>query len=150
MSTQCLFAAGLYCSDDSKRRCIVELIQGHQGWPHIISRPGSTLMIRRTYWLASQYRSLRRITRRMGETKAWLDGTALMISLHLTTWESTMLPRFQRSVYLFRSYSWPGRKASTHMRHRALEARPDEAFRRNTASSGPNPVLFRRNMSSPS
>lgn len=36
MSTQCLFAAGLYCTDDAKRDCIVELIQDHQGqtgWP---------------------------------------------------------------------------------------------------------------------
>lgn len=36
MSTQCLFAAGLYCTDSSKRQCIAELIQDHQshtGWP---------------------------------------------------------------------------------------------------------------------
>jgi hypothetical protein len=36
MSTQCLFAAGLYCNDDAKRRCIAELIDDHAsqtGWP---------------------------------------------------------------------------------------------------------------------
>lgn len=36
MSTQCLYAAGLYCTDDSKRACTAELIQEHQahtGWP---------------------------------------------------------------------------------------------------------------------
>ena len=36
MSTQCLFAAGLYCTDDAKRQCIAELIEDHSahtGWP---------------------------------------------------------------------------------------------------------------------
>lgn len=36
MSTQCLFAAGLFCNDEAKRTCIAELIQDHQahtGWP---------------------------------------------------------------------------------------------------------------------
>ena len=36
MSTQCLFAAGLYCTDNAKRTCIAELVQDHSnqtGWP---------------------------------------------------------------------------------------------------------------------
>lgn len=36
ISTQCLYAAGLYCNDDAKRSCILELItdhQNHTGWP---------------------------------------------------------------------------------------------------------------------
>jgi len=36
MSTQCLFAAGLYCTDMDKRDCIAELIADHSmhtGWP---------------------------------------------------------------------------------------------------------------------
>lgn len=36
MSTQCLFAAGLFCKDEAKRTCIAELIQDHHahtGWP---------------------------------------------------------------------------------------------------------------------
>lgn len=36
MSTQCLFAAGLYCTDNAKRNRIAELIQDHSahtGWP---------------------------------------------------------------------------------------------------------------------
>lgn len=36
MSTQCLFAAGLYCTDKAKRACIAELIDQHSkqtGWP---------------------------------------------------------------------------------------------------------------------
>ena len=36
MSTQCLYAAGLYCNDEAKRYCIAELIQDHSnhiGWP---------------------------------------------------------------------------------------------------------------------
>lgn len=36
MSTQCLYAAGLYCTDDGKRREIADLIEDHQnkiGWP---------------------------------------------------------------------------------------------------------------------
>lgn len=36
MSTQCLFATGMYCKDDAKRAYILELIedhQGHTGWP---------------------------------------------------------------------------------------------------------------------
>ncbi|KAK3113714.1 hypothetical protein LTR53_008717 [Teratosphaeriaceae sp. CCFEE 6253] len=36
MSTQCLFAAGLYCTDQRKRECIAELIaehSAHTGWP---------------------------------------------------------------------------------------------------------------------
>ncbi|KAK3647493.1 hypothetical protein LTR56_007987 [Elasticomyces elasticus] len=36
MSTQCLFAAGLYCTDNVKRECIAELITEHAthtGWP---------------------------------------------------------------------------------------------------------------------
>ncbi|KAK5114945.1 hypothetical protein LTR62_002104 [Meristemomyces frigidus] len=36
MSTQCLYAAGLYCNDLAKRRCIAELISEfseHTGWP---------------------------------------------------------------------------------------------------------------------
>ena len=36
MSTQCLYAAGLYCTDDTKRYCIAELIQDHSvhtAWP---------------------------------------------------------------------------------------------------------------------
>lgn len=36
MSTQCLFAAGLYCMDQAKRACILDLIQDHckqTGWP---------------------------------------------------------------------------------------------------------------------
>ncbi|KAK3076011.1 hypothetical protein LTR53_000188 [Teratosphaeriaceae sp. CCFEE 6253] len=36
MSTQCLFAAGLYCTDQGKRECIAELIaehSAHTGWP---------------------------------------------------------------------------------------------------------------------
>ncbi|EGP91883.1 uncharacterized protein MYCGRDRAFT_67482 [Zymoseptoria tritici IPO323] len=36
MSTQCLFAAGLYCNDEAKRQCITELIDEHAsmtGWP---------------------------------------------------------------------------------------------------------------------
>lgn len=36
MSTQCLFAAGLYCTNDAKRYCIAQLIQDHShhtGWP---------------------------------------------------------------------------------------------------------------------
>ncbi|KAK3634868.1 hypothetical protein LTR56_014993 [Elasticomyces elasticus] len=36
MSTQCLFAAGLYCTDNIKRECIAELITEHAthtGWP---------------------------------------------------------------------------------------------------------------------
>ena len=36
MSTQCLFAAGLYCTDDAKRTCITELLRehsNHTGWP---------------------------------------------------------------------------------------------------------------------
>lgn len=36
MSTQCLFAAGLYCGDSDKRNCIAALIDdhsGHTGWP---------------------------------------------------------------------------------------------------------------------
>ncbi|CAK4031200.1 Zn(II)2Cys6 transcription factor like [Lecanosticta acicola] len=36
MSTQCLFAAGLYCNDEAKRNCIADLIRdhhGHTGWP---------------------------------------------------------------------------------------------------------------------
>lgn len=36
MSSQCLFAAGLYCNDTEKRRCIAELITDHSmhtGWP---------------------------------------------------------------------------------------------------------------------
>lgn len=36
MSTQCLYAAGLYCSDNAKQYCIAQLIQDHSshtGWP---------------------------------------------------------------------------------------------------------------------
>ena len=36
MSSQCLFAAGLYCNDPAKRECIAELISDHSahtGWP---------------------------------------------------------------------------------------------------------------------
>lgn len=36
MSTQCLFAAGLYCTDSAKRACIAEMIRDHSsktGWP---------------------------------------------------------------------------------------------------------------------
>jgi hypothetical protein len=36
MSTQCLFAAGLYCTEPEKRQCIAELIEDHSqhtGWP---------------------------------------------------------------------------------------------------------------------
>ncbi|RMY76530.1 hypothetical protein D0863_01857 [Hortaea werneckii] len=36
MSTQCLFAAGLYCTDSEKRKCISDLITDHSlhtGWP---------------------------------------------------------------------------------------------------------------------
>jgi hypothetical protein len=36
MSTQCLYAAGLYCTDDAKRCCVAELIEDHSkhtGWP---------------------------------------------------------------------------------------------------------------------
>ena len=36
MSTQCLYAAGLYCPDGPKRQYIAELVQdhqGHTGWP---------------------------------------------------------------------------------------------------------------------
>lgn len=36
MSTQCLYAAGLYCNDEAKRHCIAELIEDHSnhtGWP---------------------------------------------------------------------------------------------------------------------
>lgn len=36
MSTQCLFAAGLYCTDLEKRNCIAGLITDHSmhtGWP---------------------------------------------------------------------------------------------------------------------
>lgn len=36
MSTQCLFAAGLYSTDQSKRTCIAELIEHNSrqtGWP---------------------------------------------------------------------------------------------------------------------
>lgn len=36
MSTQCLFAAGLYCNDLAKRDCLAELIDEHSantGWP---------------------------------------------------------------------------------------------------------------------
>ena len=36
MSTQCLYAAGLFCTDNDKREYIAELIrdhQGHTGWP---------------------------------------------------------------------------------------------------------------------
>lgn len=36
MSTQCLFAAGLFCTDPAKRECIAELIEDHSahtGWP---------------------------------------------------------------------------------------------------------------------
>lgn len=36
MSSQCLFAAGLYCTDAEKRECIAELLTnhaGHTGWP---------------------------------------------------------------------------------------------------------------------
>lgn len=37
-STQCLFAAGLYCTDEAKRICIAELIESHAEqtrWPPI-------------------------------------------------------------------------------------------------------------------
>jgi hypothetical protein len=36
MSTQCLFAAGRYCTEEAKRQCITELIDDHAsqtGWP---------------------------------------------------------------------------------------------------------------------
>lgn len=36
ISTQCLFAAGLYCQDDAKRSVILRLVeeaQGRTGWP---------------------------------------------------------------------------------------------------------------------
>ena len=36
ISMQCLFAAGLYCTDDTKRECIADLIRDHSnhiGWP---------------------------------------------------------------------------------------------------------------------
>ncbi|RDJ94043.1 hypothetical protein B4Q13_17590, partial [Lacticaseibacillus rhamnosus] len=36
MSSQCLCAAGLYCTDPTKRECIAELISSHSahtGWP---------------------------------------------------------------------------------------------------------------------
>lgn len=36
MSTQCLFAAGLYCTDEAKRACIADLIEHNSkqtAWP---------------------------------------------------------------------------------------------------------------------
>ncbi|KAK4891607.1 hypothetical protein LTR27_009776 [Elasticomyces elasticus] len=43
MSTQCLFAAGLYCTDNIKRECIAELITEHAthtGWPSNVDLAG--------------------------------------------------------------------------------------------------------------